>query len=159
MPRKLNPDISAQARAAIDADLKSLQQAKVVLERPAGGWIRAIREALGMRSQDLAARLGVEISTVTRLEQSEMAETAKLETMRRVAEELGCDFVYGFVPRQSLEERVQYRAREVAIGAVMRTQQTMALENQGLDQDQLNLLVNRRATRKIEKGDLWRVSR
>lgn len=155
MPRKLNPDISAQARASIDADLERLQHAKVVLQRPAGGWIRAIREALGMRSQDLAWRLGVEISTVTRLERSELAETAKLETMRRIAEELGCDFVYGFVPKEPLDTMVRRRASEIAQERIDRLQRTMELEAQGLSRANLELLTEQEEAELLRSGKLW----
>lgn len=156
MPRKLDPELSAHARASLDAEFEALHSAKRVLARPSGGWIRAVREALGMRSVDLANRLKVEISTVTRIEQNEISGVVKLETMRRIADELGCDFVYGFVPKDLLEQRVQQRAKSTAAAAVKRTQHTMALEGQALSQRDLDVLVNRRAARELERGALWK---
>jgi predicted DNA-binding mobile mystery protein A len=59
--------------------------------RPSSGWIKAIREGLGMAATHLAAKLGVTTSTVTRLESSEADDTISLGTLRRAAEALGCD--------------------------------------------------------------------
>ena len=53
--------------------------------RPPAGWIRAIRDGLGMSATYLAGRLGVATSTVTRLEQSEADETISLATLRRAS--------------------------------------------------------------------------
>ena len=59
--------------------------------RPPSGWIKAIREGLGMTATHLAGRLGVTTSTVTRLETSEADDTISLGTLRRAAGALGCD--------------------------------------------------------------------
>ena len=56
--------------------------------RPPSGWIKAIREGLGMTATHLAGRLGVTTSTVTRLETSEADDTISLGTLRRAAEAL-----------------------------------------------------------------------
>ena len=43
--------------------------------RPPSGWVKAIRESLGMTATHIAERLGVTTSTVTRLESSEADDT------------------------------------------------------------------------------------
>jgi predicted DNA-binding mobile mystery protein A len=59
--------------------------------RPATGWIKAIREALGMSAVELARRLGVGVPTVTRMELSEAEDRITLSTLRRAAEAMGCE--------------------------------------------------------------------
>jgi len=72
--------------------------------RPPSGWIKAVREGLGMAATHLATRLGVTTSTVTRLETSEADDTISLATLRRAAEALDCELRYVLVPRQSLAD-------------------------------------------------------
>ena len=100
----------SSARAYLDARLGRL--ALVVEEpRPPRGWIREIRDALGMSSTDLAARLGVGQSTVSELEHSEAHDTIKLGSLRRVADGLDCDLFYFLAPRSTLDDAVRTQAR------------------------------------------------
>ncbi|MCF4120547.1 mobile mystery protein A [Antribacter sp. KLBMP9083] len=101
--------------------------------RPAGGWVRAIRSALGMSTTDLARRLGVTPVAVRKLEASERAGTARLDTLARAADAMGCDLVYAFVPRASLEEIVRDQAEKVAAEQLRRVETTMALEDQRVE--------------------------
>lgn len=72
--------------------------------RPPSGWLKAIREALGMTATHLAKKLGVATSSVTRLEISEADDTISLGSLRRVAEALGCELQYALVPKETLAE-------------------------------------------------------
>ena len=56
--------------------------------------------------------------------------------MMRAAEALDCLFVYGFVPKTSLEETVRARATEIAIKRLAEANQTMALEAQSLSAEE-----------------------
>jgi predicted DNA-binding mobile mystery protein A len=135
----------SRARSTLDRRLAAWRPLAVVGARPHGGWIRAIRDALGMSAADLAERLGVAQSTVARLEASERAETIQLSTLRRAAAALECDLVYALVPRRPLEESVSERARELALQQLGRVEHTMALEDQALAatgaEDRLELLA------------------
>ena len=55
-----------QAQRALDQRRPSLVVAQAAATAPAGGWLRAVREALGMTTADVAARLDVAPSSVTR---------------------------------------------------------------------------------------------
>ena len=70
--------------------------------RPHKGWIRALRDAIGMSGSELASRMGISPKTVPDIERSEVAETIKLETLRRAANALNCDLAYVLVPRTAL---------------------------------------------------------
>ncbi len=84
------------------------------ISTPPKGWIRAIRDALGMSGRQLANRVGVTKQRTALIEKQELAGTATLKTLRRIAESLDCVLVYGFVPRNSLEETIRNRALRVA---------------------------------------------
>ena len=72
--------------------------------RPPAGWLRAIREALGMTSAVLAGRLEITASGVRKLEHAEAIDAITIGTLRRVAEALDCDLQYALVPRRPLRD-------------------------------------------------------
>jgi len=102
------------------------------VNRPMKGWIRAIRDVLGMNMRQFADRLGVSKSRIPRIEQDEITGSLTLKTMNRVADKLDCVFVYGFVPRTSLDDTVRKQAFIVAQKRMNRLMHTMNLEAQGL---------------------------
>lgn len=118
-------------REQLDASLKRFSPLLNV-SAPPKGWIRAIRDALGMTAKQLANRLDVAQQAVARIEKEEPAGSVTIKTMRRIAGCLDCVFVYGFVPRTSLEETIARQAKKVAIQRLTQASQTMSLENQAL---------------------------
>lgn len=99
--------------------------------RPRGGWIRAIRSALGMTQSQLAKRLRITRPSIADAEASEAANTITLERLERVANALQCDLMYVLVPRAgSLEETVRQRATQKAAELRAGVLHTMALEKQ-----------------------------
>jgi predicted DNA-binding mobile mystery protein A len=120
----------ARARASLESRFAVWRQLPVEGARPHGGWVRAIREALGMTAAELAERMGVSQPSVTRLEQSERDGVARLDTLRRVADALECDVVYALVPRRPLEDMVTAQARRRAREHIEQVAHTMALEDQ-----------------------------
>lgn len=100
------------------------------------GWIKSIREALGMSTQQLAKRVGIDQSRISRLENAEMEGDLKLSSLKKVADGLNMQFVYGFVPRNSLEDMVLEQARKVAQQRMVRVNHTMRLEDQELTNDE-----------------------
>ena len=126
--------------------------------RPHSGWLKAIREALGMPANQLAKRLGVVTSTVTRLEASEADDTISLATLRRAAEALGCELHYALVPRQSLADTLELRATHLADQRMDAISHTMALEAQATSK-QTVASQTRRLAENLLKGsrrELWR---
>ncbi|MFV1963289.1 MAG: helix-turn-helix domain-containing protein [Acidimicrobiia bacterium] len=76
--------------------------------------MRAIRDALGMSSTELAVRIGVSQQKVSQIEQGELQETITLDTRRRAANARDCDLVNALEPRTSLEEAVRDQAHKKA---------------------------------------------
>lgn len=151
MPR-VSVDVSVRSRKLLDSHFNEWQPLRE-LARPPRGWIHAVREALGMSAAALADRLGITSGAVTRLEQSEAADRARLETLRRAADALGCDLVYLLVPRRPLTAVVRDRARELARLQVAAVEQTMRLEDQATGQP--GALEDQLTERLLERGQLW----
>ena len=110
---------------------------------PPKGWVRAIRDALGMSGRQLAERLGVARQRVEEIERAEVSGSMTLKTLRKVAEGFDSVFVYGFVPRTSLEQLVRSQASKIANDRMARVSQTMKLEDQGLIQTELEESLKR----------------
>src|SRR3989338_2093177 len=126
--------------------------------RPPSGWIKAIREGLGMAATHLAARLGVTTSTVTRLETSEADDTISLATLRRAAEALGCELHYALVPKRSLADTLENRAIALARQQMAAVSHTMALEAQATSRETVEAQT-RALAENLLKGSrraLWR---
>ena len=124
------------ARKHLDERLTPLRAAGG-LARPPYGWVRAIRDALGMTTSQLAKRIGVDQSRITKLERAEIEDAVTLKTLRQAAEGLGCTLVYAFVPNTSLDHMVRTRAEEIAERELNRVDHTMRLENQALTREDL----------------------
>jgi predicted DNA-binding mobile mystery protein A len=104
------------------------------VQRPAKGWLRAIREALGMSGKQFAKRLAVSPPRVTVLEKEELTGSVTIKTMRHAAEALDCFFVYALVPRTTLSKTVRERAEATANKRLERISHSMLLEDQQLSQ-------------------------
>jgi len=125
----MNTDFSQLKLRQLDAALTCWRSAELP-SRPTSGWLKAIRESLGMTATHLAGRLGVRTSTVTRLETSEADDTISLVTLRRAAEALGCELQYALVPRKTLADTLEARANSVAREQMAGINHTMGLEAQ-----------------------------
>ncbi len=122
---------------------------------PPKGWVRAVRDALGMSGAQLGRRMGVTAQSVADLEKSEASGTIQLKTLRRVAEALDCVVVYALLPRSSLEDMVQGRAREIARKELVRIAHTMDLEAQGLSQEEREEQIETFIRDHLRERDLW----
>ncbi len=101
--------------------------------RPPKGWLRAVRDALGMTTAQLARRLGVSQPRIVELEQSEVSGSVTLRTLQRAAEALGCRLVYALVPERPLAKTVRERAEKVAERQSGFVEHTMRLEDQAVN--------------------------
>lgn len=125
-------DSRALARRHLDARLSNLRNSPE-LARPPRGWLKALREALGMTADQFGKRLGVSQPRISQLEVDEKIGSVTLKTLREAAEALECELVYALVPTRPLEEILRERAQKVADRQLNRVSHTMTLENQGLD--------------------------
>ena len=117
-------------RKHLDRRLAQLQPVVSMAAQPQTGWIRSIRQSLGMTATQLA---------------------------QRVAEALNCRLVYAFVPKEPLEQVVRKRARVVAAERLAGVEHTMRLENQGTSAEAQDERLNEATDFLAEHADgsLW----
>lgn len=135
---RINKKLTKTQRKSLDEKLTAFASAKSVIH-PKSGWIKAIRESLGMTTAQLAKRMGIQQSGVTLLEQRESLKTVSLEILERAAQSLNCRLVYALVPDESLEKIVDDQAHLAAQEILQNTLHTMALESQTVGQDESSL--------------------
>ncbi len=142
------------ARQRLDQRLSAFRSGSR-LTAPPKGWIRAIRDALGMSALQLGARLGVKPQSVADLEKSEAHGTIQLKTLRKAAAALDCTLVYALVPNASLEDAVRTRAREIARKELARIGHSMDLEAQGLSKAEREAQIDDYVREHLKERDLW----
>jgi len=124
---------------------------------PRGGWVRAIREALGMSAAQLAARLHVTRQTIRDLEQSEATGKVTLESLNKLAAALECRVMYALVPEKPLDDMRRGRARKIADSRVKPVSHSMKLEAQSVSKREEER-QKEQIVRKLLEGDprkLW----
>jgi len=127
------------------------------IQRPPKGWLRAIRDALGMTTAQLGKRLGVSQPRIVELEQSEVSGSVTLNTLQRAAEALGCRLVYSLVPNQPLADTVRERADLVAARQAGAVTQSMRLEDQEVTDKEVAEELHRRQVERLLRrpARLW----
>lgn len=133
--------IASQSRSHLDERFLEIGGA-TRFAPPVRGWIKALREGLGMSSAQLASRLGVKQPSVTAMEQSEASGTIELATLRRTAQALDCTLVYALIPNRPLAAIVRDRARMLARRHLMSVEHSM-LEGQKLDEKNFEVRLDR----------------
>lgn len=118
------------ARQALDDRLEPFRGSER-LRAPSAGWIKAIRQALGMTTAQLGRRMGVSQPRIVELEQAEADRSVTLKSLERAAEALGCRLVYALVPNEPLEACVHRQAETVAREHMAAAGHSMRLEDQG----------------------------
>lgn len=145
--------LSNRSRSLLESRFKGLRPASRFAV-PVRGWIKAVRQALGMSSAQLAKRLGIKQPSVIALEQSEAKGTIQLDTLRRVAGALNCTLVYALVPNQPLDSIVRDRARMAIRRRLGPIEHSMSLEDQAVDETDFEAQIDE-MVRDINPRLLW----
>ncbi len=143
----------SKARAALERDLDRHRATPTPSPRP--GWIRAIREALGMSTRELATRAGLSPQRISQIEHGESDRSLTLATLERVADALGCRVEYVLVPNRPLDEMVWQQARAKAFSELAEVDHTMALEAQRPDADSTERAAEDLARTYVDRRGLW----
>lgn len=141
----------------LDEQLKAFPKNRAI-PRFRSGWIKTIRQALGMSARTLGSRIGVSQSQVSKLENSELDKAITLRSLERVAEGLDCELVYFLVPKsESLEMTLIKRAEQKATEDINRVNTHMALEGQGLGAVALQKMIDAEVQSLLYKQprDFW----
>lgn len=144
---------SQVARRRLDDRLDA--RAITMLARPHRGWVRAIRDSLGMTAAELGRRMGTTQQAVVALEKGELRGSVRLETLERAADAMNCELVYAMVPRTSLDKIVNARAREKARQLLSTVDHHSRLEDQAVSPQEIEEQIDELATGLIDKRGLW----
>jgi predicted DNA-binding mobile mystery protein A len=152
----MTPRDRATARRQIDKRLSALPDPDTLV-RPPRGWVKAIREALGMTAEQLGQRMGVSKQRAFVLEKAEAHGGVTLESLERAAHALDCRLVYAFVPRKPLQTMAEERALSNARKQLRSTSHSMALEAQRVDAADEQAQIEALAKRLLEEPGsvLW----
>lgn len=127
-----------------------------MVDIPPTGWIKAIRLALGMSQEQLGKKLNITRQSVRDLEQREREGRISLNSLKEVSRVLDIKMVYGFIPNEgSLKALVERRANELASRIVMRTSQSMKLEEQQNTSTRIKKAIKERA--QLIKNEMPRI--
>lgn len=108
---------------------------KSIIPIPPQGWIKTIREFLGMTTSQFAQRINVTQPRVINIEKNE--KNVKISTMERIADSLNCEFVYAFIPRENIRDIHYNQAKKTAIKILNKVNKNMELENQSVKNNEL----------------------
>ena len=103
---------------------------------PHGGWVKSIRQALGMSASQLGRRMGLSRQGVTDIEKREVRRVVTLAALEKAAEAMNAELVYAIVPRKSLTATVRDQARTAADRQLKSVAHSMRLEAQDVSPDE-----------------------
>lgn len=130
MPRtKRWSEFTALATRQLDSTLRADPRLRKITT-PRGGWIKGIRNALGMTASQLAKRARMTPQSALDLEKREEAGTITVATLEKIARSLDCEVRVVFLPRQSLDDMLRHQAMMKAVDERNRVLHTMRLEAQ-----------------------------
>jgi predicted DNA-binding mobile mystery protein A len=125
---------------------------------PPIGWIKAIRNGIGMSMEQLGKKLSITKQGVMDIEKREKKGAITIKSMQEIAKAMDTQFIYGFVPNaDSLEQMIENRALEIATKIVERTSTSMKLEDQANSKERIEKAIKERASEIINKTPkiLW----
>jgi predicted DNA-binding mobile mystery protein A len=126
---------------------------------PRAGWVRAIREALGISQSQIAARAGVSRATVQQWEKAEARRRITLHSLDRIAAAMGCQVALALVPKGGTLDDVRKRqAKKRALELLRATDKSYGATAEELTPAQLRR-VDRTAARLLRGSTrkLWRL--
>tara|TARA_B110001469_G_C9446190_1_gene225694 strand:+ start:206 stop:667 length:462 start_codon:yes stop_codon:yes gene_type:complete len=122
----------------LDQKLFEFKGAVMVLI-PTKGWINTIRTTLNMTRDQLGKKLKLTKGAIQKIEEREASGQITINKLRDVGQALDMQFVYGFVPKKgSIDNFINSKAEKLATKIVLRTNQNMKLEDQGIGDEKIN---------------------
>ncbi len=141
----------------LDQKVHPFSESRKVLV-PERGWINTIRTTLNMTMAQLGTKLNITRQGVKRMEESEANGTITLNSLKGVAKAMDLKLVYALVPENgTINDLIQIKAEKLAKKIVLRTNQNMKLENQGIGDEKVAKTIHELAQeikREMRKS-LW----
>lgn len=155
---KLDRKAMHKQRLMVDKKIRSTKDV-ANMSPPRNGWLKTVRESLGMTAAQLAKRLGVSQPTVTQLESREKTRKATLEKLDEAARAMDCQLVYAIIPKEmtSLQKLLEHRAEEVVRKNLEGISHSMGLEMQELSPNEQKAQIKRLKTELVESlsSQIW----
>tara|TARA_R110002050_G_scaffold157357_1_gene285934 strand:- start:26118 stop:26579 length:462 start_codon:yes stop_codon:yes gene_type:complete len=125
----------------LDQKLKPFQKTEIVLV-PDKGWVHTIRTTLNMTMAQLGGKLGITKQGVKKIEESEAKGSISINSLKEVGNVLELKLVYGFVPKDgTIDNLISLKAEKLARKIVLRTNQNMKLEDQGISDEKIKVSI------------------
>jgi predicted DNA-binding mobile mystery protein A len=122
----------------LDQKLAVFKDTEMVLV-PQKGWINTIRTTLNMTMDQLGTKLRLTKGAIQKIEEREAIGQITVNKLKDIGEALDMQFVYGFVPKDgTIENLINLKAEKLARKIVLRTNQNMKLEDQGIGDEKIN---------------------
>ena len=115
----------------LDKQLPTLIAAQQSAGKPAGGWLRAVRQALGLTQATVAKKAGITQQAYAQFERGEAGGTLSIGNLQRAAEAMDCELVYYLVPRAKSFGELATRL-DPDFAHLQASEHSMALEGQAV---------------------------
>ncbi len=107
----MQKELRQRARRDLEEEIRVFRSKDV--RRSRWGWVRGVRQAVGMPVAEMARRMQVSTSEIFRLEVAEQEDAITLKKLRAAARALECELVYAVVPMKgTLEDLAREAERE-----------------------------------------------
>jgi predicted DNA-binding mobile mystery protein A len=125
----------------LDQKLENFKNSAMVLV-PTKGWIYTIRTTLNMTRDQLGTKLEMTKGAIQKIEEREASGQITINKLRDVGQALDMKFVYGFVPNDgTIDNLISIKSEKLARRIVLRTNQNMKLEDQGIGDEKINKTI------------------
>lgn len=118
------------------------------------GWIHQTRIALGLTLGKLGELCGLAVSTVAQAERGEVEGKLTIETLKKMATAMNCEFIYTFAPKSDMAQFIHEKAYEKAYKILTRADLHMSLENQKVE-SHLESRILKLQQKLISEGKVW----
>lgn len=126
----------------LDKKLSVFMEAKSVVV-PERGWVHTVRTTFNMTMDQLGKKLGITRQGVKRIEDSESNGSITLNSLKEVAHAMDLQLVYALVPKNgTIDGLIERKAHQLATKIILRTNQNMELEDQGIGGNKLEVAIN-----------------
>ncbi|MFN0728821.1 mobile mystery protein A [Polaribacter gochangensis] len=126
----------------LDQKLANFKDAGMVLV-PQKGWVNTIRTTLNMTRDQLGTKLNLTKGAIQKMEEREATGQITINKLKDVGNALNMKFIYGFIPKDgTIESLINLKAEKLARKIVLRTNQNMKLEDQGISEDKIEHSIN-----------------
>lgn len=133
----MNKEFHQELRLSQLTEQLAPQRSVGAVRVPRGGWLKAVRQALGRSLKAVGGELKISPQAIHQLEKSEAAGTISLKQLQAVSGAMGCHVVYTLVPNLGTLTDIANAANERNLKAL---RHSMALEGQAVERPDKNIL-------------------